>query len=906
MSEDSVSFKFKENWQDSKKWFYVALGFMLIILILGTYIRTTNIPQLKDSTTGEYTLGPDLDPFLYLRLAHEIVDFGHQLNPDYMRYLGMVPPYQNLVQWGIVYLYKFLSLFSKDISLEYAAIIFPVIFFGLSIIVFFFLIREIFYKKEEFQKSLVAVLATAIYAVIPLMQHRTTAGIPELESAGLFFFWLSFFFFLKAWHCDKKIFGISSSYLLALASGISTAFMIFTWGGFRFIFYSLSMATLVAFLMGKVGRKETLVYSLWFIPSFLFLILKSGFKATVFDVTLATIPLFIFFVLILDAFVGEKIGRKFKSLFKKDWIRKEISSLVFVFLIGFIGVLLLNSSLLFGILEALRAHLLNPFASGRAGLTVAENQQLYLTDIFSSFGKSFFWMFLFGLILLFYETVKNLEKRDKWILISSFIVFLTGFIFSRYSPSSTIFNGVHPISQMAYFGAMIVLFVSLVYVYVVSLKNENKFEKFKEVEFSYIFILILLVFMIIASRGAIRLLVIASPVFIISMTFLPVALIGYRIKTKDELLRFSLLVLILVSVFYTGFIFKGYETQTANAVKYTAPVDQYSVQWQQAMVWVRENTPEKSIFVHWWDYGYWVQTIGERPTVTDGGHTIAYWDHLTGRYLLTTPKPETALSLMKTYNVSYLLIDSTDLGKYSAYSIIGSDKTNVDRFAQIPVMPLSPSQTMEGNSSEMRVYQGASFVDEDIIFETNGSNVFLPYEKAAVVGTIIEVLKDTDGSVSFNQPQAVYVYNQKQVSIPVRYLHYENKLLDFGGGLDAVIKVIPQVSQTTNSGSLKIDRIGAVIYLSPKVSKGLFAQLYLLGDPLKKYETVSLALSQPDLIVDNLNKQGANLGDIVYFNGFRGPIKIWKVDYPSNILAREEFLRTSGEFAEFDNLQFIA
>ena len=31
-----------------------------------------------------------------------------------------------------------------------------------------------------------------------------------------------------------------------------------------------------------------------------------------------------------------------------------------------------------------------------------------------------------------------------------------------------------------------------------------------------------------------------------------------------------------------------------------------------------------------------------------------FWDHLIGRYLLTTPNPETALSFMKAQNVSYL------------------------------------------------------------------------------------------------------------------------------------------------------------------------------------------------------------------------------------------------------------
>ena len=32
------------------------------------------------------------------------------------------------------------------------------------------------------------------------------------------------------------------------------------------------------------------------------------------------------------------------------------------------------------------------------------------------------------------------------------------------------------------------------------------------------------------------------------------------------------------------------------------------------MSWVRENTPEESIFVHWWDYGYWVQYGFGKPT----------------------------------------------------------------------------------------------------------------------------------------------------------------------------------------------------------------------------------------------------------------------------------------------------
>src|SRR3990167_7921896 len=237
------------------------------------------------------------------------------------------------------------------------------------------------------------------------------------------------------------MFGMNPSYVLALASGVSTAFMIYTWGGFRFIMYALALSTLIAFFIGKIGKKETFVYSLWFIPSFLFLGIKSGFQTVAFDVTYATIPLFVFLVLVFNFFFGESVGKIAKNLIKKDWITKEIASFFAVLIVGILVVLVAKPSLIISIFEALKERLLYPFGRARIGLTVAENQQLYLTDVFSSFGKSFFWMFFFGLIFLFYEAVKNLEKKEKGILTVSFIIFLTGFIFSRYSPSSTIFNG---------------------------------------------------------------------------------------------------------------------------------------------------------------------------------------------------------------------------------------------------------------------------------------------------------------------------------------------------------------------------------------------------------------------------------------------------------------------------------
>ena len=133
---------------------YFAFFCLLLIIILSIYVRTPNIDNLKDITTGNYTLGPDLDPFLYLRNAQEIVATGTVANPDMMWAAPLGSPsyaQQNLMPWAIVGLYKFLNVFSPGISLEYVAIILPVILFAITLLLFFLFIQKVFSfitKKE--------------------------------------------------------------------------------------------------------------------------------------------------------------------------------------------------------------------------------------------------------------------------------------------------------------------------------------------------------------------------------------------------------------------------------------------------------------------------------------------------------------------------------------------------------------------------------------------------------------------------------------------------------------------------------------------------------------------------------------------------------------------------------------
>jgi dolichyl-diphosphooligosaccharide--protein glycosyltransferase len=877
-----------------EKYKWIALPVLIWLLIFTAQFRAANISQLIDVSTGESTLGPDLDPYLYLRLAKDI-NSGNlsSINADIdcMRYAPICSnnyAKSNLMPLTIVGMYKVISIF-KEVTLTEAANITPIILFIISLIGFFLFVKTIFsFKTDKTKSSIIALIASFFYAVSPAMLHRTTGGIPEIESLGMVFFWFALLFFSLAWKSEKKkewiIFGV--------VAAIFTELMSFSWGGYRYIYMILSLATFVIFFLEKDTKKNIIIFFSWFIPAGIIEAIK--FKSIIGVLTGISGPgigAIILLLLILQViFIKFKLGK----IFKKINLPENFKILILAIIIGIIGLLILSPKTIIELPLMIINGLLSPFGDARVSLTVAENSSPYFSDVLSQFGL-ILWAFLISSVILFYESVKHLEKKDKIKLVSAFIVFISCISFARIS-STSMLNGNNLLSKFVFFAGFLVFIIVALEVYLKAHKGGKDLEAFKKIDFSYILLLSFSFWAIISMRGAVRLFFIVSPLIIIVASVLPARLYEIRKKSKDDLLKLIISILLVVMVIIFFYTFVIYTSSSIAEAKSTVP-GIYEQQWQGAMSWVRENTTTDSIFVHWWDYGYWVQTIGERPTVTDGGHFTAYWDHLIGRYLLTTPYPETALSFMKSHNVSYLLIDSTDLGKYSAYSSIGNDKSDPDRYSWIPIMPSSPSQMQETKNGTIKIYNGGFALDEDIIYEKEGKENLLAQSKSGLAGVILEYVGDL-----INQPEGVFVQNNEQIRLPIRYAYYNNNLYDFEKGIDATVMVIPSLTNDATSGAT-IDYTGAMIYLSNKTRNGLFAQLYLMNDPLNQYPTVNISHIEQDPIIDYLNSQGANL-EFIYYGGFRGPIKIWEVTYPENIIAKEEFLRLSGEYGEFDTLSF--
>jgi asparagine N-glycosylation enzyme membrane subunit Stt3 len=888
----------------------IALILLILAVILGVYIRAQPMadhgghPGLWDITTNTWTLGPDLDPFLFLRTAKVIVDTGSLPSIDTMRNvpLGFDNSIETqLLPYMIVYLYKIITIFGPT-SVTYAAVVFPVVMFALTIIVFFLFVREAFLSDDKNKANYIAIISTFFMIVIPVFLGRTVAGIPEKESAAFFFMFLAFYFFLKAWKSEK----IRNALILGILSGITTALMGLIWGGVSILFVTVAIAGMVAFILNKVHKKEIIVYSSWIICSFLFIGLltnKWSLKGMVtsLDTGMASLVfmLFIIHLVIWRTKISQAKFLRESKLPKSLW-----SVIIGIIAIIVLASVLLGPSFIFDKISAIQQMMFRP-VTGRWSTTVAENRQPYFTEWGASFGPTIqnipilFWLFFFGSALLFKNMTNTLRKKDSWILTLCFVLFFIGLVFSRYAPHPATLDGENFTSKALYYGGMLVLIGGLIYYFLKYHKENN--EGFDKIKFEYLFMFALLFLSLFTARSAVRLIMVLGPIAPIFVAYLFINLVYLFKREGDETKKvifgaLGILVIILSVYSFSGY-YKQIKSEAFNYVPYY-----YTQQWQKAMAWVRESTPTDSVFAHWWDYGYWVQSIGDRATVTDGGNAIVWWNYFTGRLVLTGDNQGDALDFLYTHNATHLLIDPTDIGKYGAYSSIGSDK-NYDRFSWIPVMQSDAKNTQETKNGIMRVYQGGGGIDEDTTYDNNGTSIFLPGGSAAIIGVTVEKVSKTSSvnvsgnatnitttiTTSINQPTGIFYYEGKQYRIPLRYAYYEGKFYDFGSGLPGAVRIIAKVIQGSNGG-IQMDREGGVIYISPRVLNGMMAQIYLLNDPFKKFSAFTLAHAENNIIVNDLNSQGAKIDEFVIYGDIHGPIKIWNIDYTGNETFKPEYL----------------
>ena len=205
------------------------------------------------------------------------------------------------------------------------------------------------------------------------------------------------------------------------------------------------------------------------------------------------------------------------------------------------------------------------------------------------------------------------------------------------------------------------------------------------IPFGVIFTLVFFIISLVSARASIRLVLMLVPIvsMLVAYLFIKSSVYVYKIISEKKAWgAVTLLCAIIIALtFFAAYV--NYSNSKDLAQNYVPSA--YNQQWQKAMSWVRDNTSSDAVFGHWWDYGYWLQSIGERATVLDGGNAMGQWNHYMGRHALTGTNNTQALEFLYSHKTTHFLIDSTDIGKYSAFSSIGSD-INFDRASYIPTI----------------------------------------------------------------------------------------------------------------------------------------------------------------------------------------------------------------------------
>ena len=367
--------------------------------------------------------------------------------------------------------------------------------------------------------------------------------------------------------------------------------------------------------------------------------------------------------------------------------------------------------------------------------------------------------------------------------------------------------------------------------------------------------------MIIAGRGAIRLVFILTPITAILAAYFIFRLfeLSKKLKAKIYIISSAIVlgIIILFLLLWNPF---GSSFAQSSLAQASSVGPTYNQQWQYMGKWIRENTNENAVFAHWWDYGYLVQ-YNNRATISDGGNAGGYEiNYFTGRHVLTGQTYNEALEYLKSKNVSHLLIVSDEIGKYPAYSSIGSD-TNYDRYSWITTFGLDEKQTQERRNDTLYVYTGGFPLDDDLIY----NNKVYP-RQAAGIGAIVlpvENIQDENNTLqgyNIKQPYAILIYNGQQVELQLKCVYVNNQKYEFNEGIDACFRVIPTISNNN------LNSIGAGLYLSPKVKNSLFARLYLYNEENENFKVAYTDESQIPLAIYN--------GRLI------GPYKIWQGNYP--------------------------
>jgi len=140
--------------------------------------------------------------------------------------------------------------------------------------------------------------------------------------------------------------------------------------------------------------------------------------------------------------------------------------------------------------------------------------------------------------------------------------------------------------------------------------------------------------------------------------------------------------------------------------------------WPDAMQWVRENTPKDAVIAAWWDYGYWISTLGERKTLADNSTLIDWQIRKIASTLFSTPDNAWRIltSDAETDASSYYVTLPLDIKQPTRHEVDAYDK-NQEK--------LDAFKNWKGDSSSGKIYDPDVAANYSTLFDYWESELYV-------------------------------------------------------------------------------------------------------------------------------------------------------------------------------------
>ncbi len=573
---------------------------LIIISIIALMIRL--LPML-----GFEVLMRAFDPWYNLREVEFILQHGFGAWFGWYDWTTWVPFGRNIPQSsypGIPFTAAFMFLVIKAVGINLDTMTLVVLFPSIMGV---FGILAIYALGVEVSSKEVGLLAAFFMAILPAYTQRTIAGFFDNEAIGILAILLTLFFFIRSLRKGS----VASAILGALSLGYLSA----SWSVYLYMFQILAIFALVMVLLRRYSRRLLVTYTGVVIGGMLLAICVPRIGPDWATSTTGLIPLAIWALLILI-----ELSRSYQLT--EMGIPGRLT--------GFSTRIRPYFAYIFGTMCALIV----------VGLGYLFQSGLFLT---LSFGQG--QGFLGNLAGKFYTVIDPLIRQEAFLLASV---------------------GEHLPSPWATFWYNLSFLVLLIpFGFYIAFQRERETD------------ILLIIFALTAlyfTGSMIRLSLILAPAAAILgaygllMSIRPFRPIFWQRPILTRRRRritppvgrgfasvaylFLIILLLASTITAIGAIDQMGGPEITPGGRDVAGNVQYFRDYLEAFSWMQYHTPPGTVFMSWWDYGYWTRQVGDRFTVVDNATINKTQIAWVGRMFMET-NYVAALEICRRFNVDY-------------------------------------------------------------------------------------------------------------------------------------------------------------------------------------------------------------------------------------------------------------